>query len=377
MIVEAKRTPLVEEHVRLGGKMADFAGWYMPLWYPPGQSEEHHATRKACGIFDICHMGEFQIEGSGSFAFLQGLLTNDLERIVDGQAMYNFMLNEEGGVVDDCIVYRFDADHWMLVVNAGDIEGDFQWLKRNASSDVRLKNISDETVKIDLQGPNAPKLMARWVEKELLAQLKFFRFLPEVQVEGMEVLLSRTGYTGEIGFEIYTDLKNGITLWQLLLSEGKPFGILPCGLGARDTLRTEAGLPLHGHELRPDRVALGHPWEFAISWDKDFIGKDRLLREKEKGISYFVLPFMMEGRRKAMHGWDVMLNGDVIGTVLSGVISPTLENKPIGFVGIGRALEADTRVEFRQKGRDSGLEGSIVNTPFIPLTSRKKMANFL
>ena len=375
--MESKRTPLYDEHIKLGGKMADFAGWNMPLWYPTGQSEEHHATRKACGIFDICHMGEFRIDGSGSLIFLQRLLTNDVERLVDGQAMYNFMLNEAGGVVDDCIVYRFDENHWMLVVNAGDIEGDFEWIKKNASGDVQLENISNQTVKIDLQGPSAPKLMTRWIDREVLSQFKFFRFIPQVNIDGMDVLLSRTGYTGEIGFEIYTDLKNGVDLWQLLLSEGKQYGMLPCGLGARDTLRTEAGLPLHGHELRPDRVAVGHPWEFAIFIEKEFIGKDRLLQEKEKGISYFVFPFVMDGRRKAMPEWEVLMNGEVIGAVLSGVISPSMENSPIGFVGVDRVLDEETRIQFRQKGRDASLEGRIVKIPFVPLTSRKKMANFL
>ena len=375
--METKKTLFCDEHAKLGGKMADFAGWYMPLWYPTGQSREHHATRNAVGIFDICHMGEFTIEGQGSFAFLQRLLTNDLGRLVDGQAMYNFMLNQEGGVVDDCIIYRLDGEHWMLVVNAGDIEGDFHWLKQHVPAEVQLENVSDQTVKIDLQGPNAPKLMAKCMDKEILAGMKFFRFLPSADVNGMQVFISRTGYTGEIGFELYTDLGNGIDLWNLLISEGKDLGILPCGLGARDTLRTEAGLPLHGHELRPDRVAVGHPWEFAISWETDFIGKQVLLEQKAKGIETFVLPFVIEGRRKAMPGWEVLQREEVIGTVLSGVMSPTLNNKPIGFVCVHRLLEPGTAVAFRQEGRDGELAGKIGEIPFVSLTSRKKMVNFL
>lgn len=375
--MESRKTPLYDEHVKLGGKMADFAGWNMPLWYPTGQSEEHHATRKACGLFDICHMGEFDIRGSGSLAFFSRLLTNHVERIVDGQAMYNFMLNEEGGVVDDCILYRFDEEHWMLVVNAGNIEGDFAWLEEHVRSDVQLKNISDRTVKIDLQGPNAPKLMTKWVDGEVLAGLKFFRFIRDVSMDGMQVLISRTGYTGEIGFELYTDLKNGIDLWNLLLAEGKAWGILPCGLGARDTLRTEAGLPLHGHELRPDRLALGHPWEFAISWESDFLGKEVLLRRKAMGVDYYIVPFVVEGRRKAMPGWEVVMGDEVIGTVLSGVISPSLDNIPIGFLGGDRSLEPGTTLVFRQKERASDFMGRVREIPFVPLTSRKKMSRFL
>ena len=357
--------------------MADFAGWFMPLWYPTGQSAEHHATRKACGLFDICHMGEFDIYGRDALQFLSRLLTNNVGRLVDGQAMYNFMLNETGGVVDDCIVYRFDEERWLLVVNAGDIEGDFNWLKSHAPSTVQLKNMSDETVKIDLQGPYAPKLMTRWIDREVMADFKFFRFIPEVKIDGISILVSRTGYTGEVGFELYTDLKHGRDLWNLLMEEGKMYGLLPCGLGARDTLRTEAGLPLHGHELRPDLVALGHPWEFAMYWETDYIGRDALLKQKEKGIERYITPFMMEGRRKAMPGWEVVLNEEQIGTVVSGVISPTLDNRPIGFVEVDREVEPGTKLLFRQKERGVGLEGITGGIPFVPLTSRKKMINFL
>ena len=375
--MDSRKTPLYEEHVKLKGKMADFAGWFMPLWYPTGQSAEHHATRKACGLFDICHMGEFDIVGKGALEFLSHLLTNNVERLVNGQAMYNFMLNETGGVVDDCIVYRFDEERWMLVVNAGDIEGDFNWLKSHAPSTVQLKNMSDETVKIDLQGPYAPKLMTRWIDREVMADFKFFRFIPEVKIDGISILASRTGYTGEVGFELYTDLKHGRDLWTLLMEEGNMYGLLPCGLGARDTLRTEAGLPLHGHELRPNLVALGHPWEFAIYWETDYIGRDALLKQKEKGIEKYITPFIMEGRRKAMPGWEVVLNEEQIGTVVSGVISPTLDNRPIGFVEVDRKVEPGTKLLFRQKGREIGLEGITGGIPFVPLTSRKKMINFL
>ncbi len=376
-MMESKKTPLFDEHVKLGAKMADFTGWLMPLWYTTGQSVEHHATRKACGLFDICHMGEFEITGSGSLPFLSWILTNNVEKMVDDQAMYNFMLNDNGGVVDDCILYRFDAEHWMLVVNSGDVAGDFKWLERHAPSDVRLKNISDQIVKIDLQGPNSPKLMTKWIDKDTLINLRFFRFIRNVNMDGMDVLVSRTGYTGEVGFELYTELKNAHDLWNLLLSEGKTYGILPCGLGARDTLRTEAGLPLYGHELRADRIALGHPWEFAIFWESDFVGKDVLLRQREKGINYYVFPFLMEGRRKAMPGFEVLLDGEVIGTVLSGVISPTLNNTPIGFIGVDRNLDVGTSLNFRQKDRPGMLEGRVGEIPFVPLTSRKKMINFL
>ncbi len=372
-----KRTPLFSEHLQLGAKMAEFAGWELPLWYPSGQSAEHHATRKACGLFDICHMGEFDIRGAGCLPFFSNLLTNDISRMQDGQAMYNFMLNPDGGVIDDCILYRFDTERWMLVVNAGNIQIDFDWLVQHSLPNVHLQNISDQIAKIDLQGPNAPKLMSRWIDAEQLAKLGFFRFLPEVDVEGMKTLISRTGYTGEVGFEIYVDADSAIRLWNLLLDAGKDYGILPCGLGARDSLRIEAGLPLHGHEIRPDRVAFGHPWEFVFHWDKEFIGKAAVANKKESGGGPFVYPFRMRGRRKAMPDWEVLIDGHVQGRVLSGVIAPSLENAPIGFLESTIPVEPGAVLSFRQEGRPDALAGEISICPFVPPTSRKKMSFFL
>jgi aminomethyltransferase len=206
--------------------------------------------------------------------------------------------------------------------------------------------------------------------------LKFFHFLSEIHIEGMKVLVSRTGYTGEIGFELYTDVMNGSRLWQLLLNAGSDFGIQPCGLGARDTLRTEAGLPLHGHELHPGRVGLGHPWEFAIDWDHDFIGRKTLLEKKDR-LALFVVPFILDGKRKAMPGWEAVVDGKVVGSVLSGVISPTLGNTPIGFAGLNFRPEPETQICFKQKDRDVVLSGKVAEIPFVKTTSRKKMELFL
>jgi len=374
--MDTKKTPLYNQHVQLGGKMADFAGWLMPLWYSTGQSAEHHATRKACGLFDICHMGEFRIRGKDSLFFLSRMLTNRVDQIQPGQAMYNFMLNEEGGVIDDCILYCFDPENWMLVVNAGTIQGDFEWLSAHVSDDVMLENISDQTGKIDLQGPEAPKLMIKWMDRSVLEQLRFFRFVQNVDIGGVPVLVSRTGYTGEIGFELYMNADNAADIWDLLIKEGQSRGLLPCGLGARDTLRTEAGLPLYGHELQSGRPAVGHPWPFAISWDKPFIGRDALIAKKEQGIDSYVYPFRMHGKRKALAGWEVVRNR-VIGSVLSGVISPSLNNTPIGFLSSSEDLEPGMDVTFRKPGTEAGLDGVIVELPFVAPTSRKKMNLFL
>lgn len=371
------RTILYDEHVKLGGKMVDFAGWEMPLWYKKGQSVEHHATRKAVGLFDICHMGEFDILGKGSKEMMSNLLSNDVLGMEEGQAMYNFMLNEKGGVIDDCIIYKFNDEKWMLVVNAGGIPGDFAWLKKNAPAGVTVTDKSDNTAKLDLQGPNAPKIIRDLAGEEVLDKFGFFRFRDNVMLKNIPVLLSRTGYTGEIGFEIYCDIKYTIELWNLLLSTGEKYGIEPCGLGARDSLRTEAGLPLHGHEIHPDVPALATPWEFVFEWEHEFIGKAALNKVKAAGIKSHTIPFVMNGRSKAMHGWHVFMNGTKIGHVVSGVLSPTLENKPIGFLISEKALEIGTKLTFCEEGKSRILEGEVSSSPFVKPTSRMKMKNFL
>ena len=371
------RTILFDEHVRLGGKIVDFAGWEMPLWYKKGQSAEHHATRKAAGIFDICHMGEFDITGKGSMEMMAGLLTNDVAGMQEGQAMYNFMLNEKGGVIDDCIIYKFNDEKWMLVVNAGGIPGDFEWLKAHAPAGVTVKDKSDDTAKLDLQGPNAPKIIRDLAGESALEKFGFFRFRDNIMLKDIPVLLSRTGYTGEIGFEIYCDAKHAVKLWNLLLEAGGKYGIEPCGLGARDSLRTEAGLPLHGHEIHPDIPALDTPWNFVFNWDHEFTGKSALLKVKAEGNKQITLPFVMNGRSKAMHGWLVNLDGKKIGHVVSGVLSPTLENKPIGFLISELPLETGTKLTFNEEGKTRILEGEISTSPFVKPTSRMKMKNFL
>jgi aminomethyltransferase len=290
----------------------------------------------------------------------------------DGQAMYHLMLSETGGVIDDCILYRFSAERWLLVVNAANIDSDLAWVQSHIPSSVRITDQSGRTAKLDLQGPGSPKILTRWVDPEKLRNLKFFRFIPNVVIEGMNILVSRTGYTGEIGFELFTDAGNAVRLWRLLLDAG----VKPCGLGSRDTLRLESGLPLHGHELRPDRPALGHPWSFAVNWDHEFIGRDALERRKA-APDYFVTPFRLEGLRKAMPGWEVWSDGRKIGTVLSGVNAPSLDNAPIGFAGLDRSIEPGASLTFRQGGRPGELAGHAVQLPFVQGTARRALADFL
>ncbi len=370
------QTPLHACHLELGARMVDFAGWELPLWYKSGQSAEHHATRTACGLFDICHMGEFRIQGEGTEAFFCKVLSNKISGMEIGQAKYSFLLNPSGGVIDDCLLYRFDDQEWMLVVNAANRDEDFQWLKQHAPDSVTIQDISDETVKIDLQGPKAPQLLAQLVPDGTLNHFRFFHFIKDVKIGDIPVLVSRTGYTGEIGFEIYTSIDHGVDLWNIFLEKGKEFELLPCGLGARDTLRVEAGLPLHGHELSPDIPAVGHPWMFAVNFDHEFIGKQALLQKMDAPDS-FVFPIRIEGRRKAMPEWQVIKNNQIIGTVVTGVTSPTLENQPVGFIRIDQSLEAGEIVLCKDSNRGTEVTAIISEIPFVPLTSRKKMSLFL
>ncbi len=368
-----KRTPLFERHVALGATVGDFGGWEMPLWYPTGQIEEHKVTREACGLFDICHMGEFVVKGKDSLAFWQKVLSNNVEKLVDGQAQYNFMLNPDGGVVDDCIVYRYTAEHWMLVVNAGTQDGDFEWLKKNVFGDVTVENIGPQTGKLDLQGPAAPKIIADMIGRETIEGMKFFRFLPDVDLGGKKVILSRTGYTGEIGFEIYCNIDDTLALWNMLLEAGKKYGILPVGLGGRDTLRLEAGLPLHGHEIRPDVPAVGTPWSFAIDMNTDFIGKEAL--EKNEG-SLFVYSVIVNGRRKPGDHAEVLFDDTPIGEMTSSILAVSLEKKPAGFIRVTKDLAIGDTVVLKNS-RGKLFEGEVVATPLLKGTSRKKMSVML
>ena len=367
------KTPLFERHVAMGATMAEFGGWDMPLWYKTGQTAEHKATRENCGLFDICHMGEYIITGKDSFAFWQKMLTNDVRTIEDGQAQYNFMLNEKGCVIDDCIVYRFNEEKWMLVVNAGTQDSDFEWLKKNALPDMKLENISAQTCKLDLQGPAAPKLIADIAGREAIEGLKFFRFVDNVNLDGIKVLLSRTGYTGEIGFEIYCDINETVKLWDLLLTRGEKYGIMPAGLGARDTLRLEAGLPLSGHEVRPDVVAAGTPWEFAISYEHDFIGKEPLMAAKGTIFAYAIT---VEGKRKPGDHSKVIYKGEEIGVLTSEIMAVSLGMVPAGFIRVNKELAIDEEIELlNEKGKT--FKAFVKANPLVKGTSRKKMASML
>ncbi len=374
--MSVKRTPLYEEHKKLNAKLVDFSGWEMPLWYDAGHIKEHNAVRNGVGIFDVCHMSEFSISGPSSVKFLEKVCTNNISNLKDYQAQYNFMLNESGGVVDDCIIYKINEQKWSLVANAGTIESDFQHLLKYADSEVTVKNESDDFAKLDLQGPYAPKLLEKVAGRKAVEKLGFYKFREGLKIGGTDIFVSRTGYTGEVGFEIFFWAKDVVRIWNLFLDEGKEFGILPCGLAARDSLRLEAGLPLHGHDIGPDMIATSSLWTFVLSDRDNYLGRDSI---KSNSASYFVKPFVVDGRRKAMPG-DKMLNSDgsEIGVVLSGVMSPTLNNKPIGFCKSNSDLKEGDSITFTDDSGKKKISAKICSVPFVEgLTWRKKMTNFI
>jgi len=362
-----KKTELYDVHKNLNATTGVFEGWKMPLWYPTGQIKEHIAIRESAGIFDTSHMGEFLIKGNAE-PFFEKLLTADVSNMKIGEAKYSFMLNYNGGVVDDCILYKKSDKEWMLVVNAGNIEKDFAWLEGINHYGVELDNISEITGKLDLQGPLSPKIMANYVDADILKKLRFFRF-KNVKISGMECILSRTGYTGEIGFEIYTDKNNSEKIWSLFIEKGA----VPSGLGARDTLRLEAGLPLYGHELNDERIPVNTPWNFAIDMDHDFIGKDILLNNSSQS---YIRAFRISGRKKP-HGRTEVYDNDVLtGDVTSFGLSISTGNIPIGFAFINTKKNPGDSIKLIDE-RHREYDAIIVENPIYKGTSRKSIKKFL
>jgi aminomethyltransferase len=362
-----KLTPLNSVHKLLGGKMVDFGGWEMPVQYPTGVIEEHMRTRTAAGLFDVSHMGEIWVEGPDSVAFVNLLTTNDVSKLVDGQAHYSALLNEEGGVIDDLLVYRFSAERLLLVVNAGTTEKDWHWIQsRKGVFDVRLRNASEDYCQIALQGPASLEIASKLTSVDLRS-IRYYHFA-EGEFAGVESIISRTGYTGEDGFEIYAEAGKANHIWNALMEAGQEHGLVPCGLAARNTLRLEAGMSLYGHELGDDIS----PLEAGLSWickiDKgDFIGREALVALRDRGLKRKLVGFEMTGKGIGRDGYDVKCAGRVIGTVSSGSPAPFLKKNiglafvESGFEEIGKTIEIDVR------GKD--VEAVVVPTPFY---KRKK-----
>ena len=328
-MINGKKTNLYDAHIKYGGKIIEFAGWLMPVQYE-GIIEEHEAVRNNAGLFDVSHMGEVEVKGKDAFRYVQNLVTNDISVLVDNQVIYTFMCYEHGGIVDDLLVYKFSEEHYLLVINAGNIEKDFDWMMQNKENyEVDIANISDEVSEVAIQGPKAQEILQNLTDLNL-DEIKFFYLKRDVLIDGIKCIVSRTGYTGEDGFEIYTENKYIEKIWDRILEVGKSYGIKPAGLGCRDTLRFEASLPLYGNEISKDITPLEAGLGYFVKLNKDnFIGKDALLKQKEEGLNRKLVGFELKGRGIPRHGYTVEVNGENIGFVTTGYLSPTLK-KNIG-----------------------------------------------
>lgn len=329
-----KKTPLYSCHQQLGARLVPFAGYEMPVQYT-GVLDETKATRASLGLFDVSHMGQFSVRGKAPLAAVQALVTNDLSRLKIGQAQYNMLCNEQGFVIDDLIVYHRSEGETYICVNAGNRAVDFDWMKARLSPSVTLTDQSDETALIAVQGPKAESLISRLCDGAWVSALKYYWAI-DTKIAGVDCYLSRTGYTGEDGFEIYLHAEKATAIWNRLLEEGKKEAITPCGLGARDTLRLEMGYPLHGHELSteisPLEVGLG--WVVKPNLPTAFVGQAALRAQKEKGLTRALTGFTVLDKRIARQGYEIVdPNGRRVGEITSGTFSPHL-NAPIalGFV---------------------------------------------
>lgn len=359
---ELKRTPLFEQYRDSGARTIDFGGWELPVQFS-SIKEEHEAVRTKAGLFDVSHMGEVEVRGSNALAYLQKLLTNDVAKLVDGQVQYTVMCYEDGGTVDDLLVYRKAENDYLLVINASNIEKDVAWMQQHLMDRVTIVNISNSIAQIAIQGPLAEQILQKKTLFDL-SSIRFFHFADNVEVAGIHSLVSRTGYTGEDGFELYCEASDAQTLWKELLEAGKSDGMLPCGLGARDTLRFEARLPLYGQELTKDISPLEAGIGFAVKFGKeaDFIGKEALKRQKEQGLSRKLVGIEMLEKGIPRTGYEVFVDDKQVGIVTTGTQSPSLK-KNIGLAVVDLAytkLGTEVSVQIRKKR----LKAQVVATPF-------------
>lgn len=354
------KTPIYEWHVKCEGKMVPFAGYILPVQYKSGLITEHNTVRQKAGMFDVSHMSEIFVEGKDALKNIQNIFANDFSTMNIGQIKYTVMLNENGGIMDDMIIYKMGEEKFLIVGNAANREKDFNWIKEKTEGEAKALDKSDEYAQIALQGPLSVEILKTMMKEEDIPQ-KYYYFNENVLIEGMECILSQTGYTGELGFEIYTKSENGPKLWEVLLEKGKDFGLIPCGLGARDTLRLEAGMPLYGHEMN-DEIS---PLEAGLSWSVkmnkgDFIGKDALLKRGEPDKK--LVGLKVTGRGIVREDCEILLDGTAIGKTTSGTHAPFL-GYPIasGYVCKNHS-EIGTAVKVNVRGRE--IEAEVIKMPF-------------
>lgn len=369
-----KSTPLTEKHLALGAKMAEFAGYNMPISYT-SITEEHHTVRKAVGVFDVSHMGEFIVRGKDATAFLQSATSNDVSKLTPGEVQYSCMPNKKGGIVDDLLVYRLDdipemtvagEESYMLVVNASNEKKDWRWLKRLSKGfDVKMTNISARTGLIAVQGPKAAQALQKLTTIDL-GSIKYYSFRRGRFAGCNNVIISATGYTGSGGFEIYARNRDLVKIWDKVFKNGEKFGIKPCGLGARDTLRLEMGYCLYGNDIddKTSPLEAGLGWITKLGKKADFPSKERFLKQKAEGVKRRLVGFLVDDRRVPRHGYALeSKRGAAIGVVTSGTHSPTLD-KPIG-TGYVKVKHAEPGTKIMVVAGGKKLEATVVKLPFV------------
>jgi aminomethyltransferase len=355
-----KQTPLNAVHRQMGAKMVPFGGWDMPVQYR-GILDEHKAVRGAAGIFDVSHMGEIEFRGPAALDAVQRLTSNDASRLQVGQVQYSALTTDAGTFVDDLTVYRFADDYYMATVNASNIDKDYAWMRDHTRGNVEVRNLSDETALIAVQGPKAVEILQKLTPVDLNA-IKYYWFA-RGKVLGQDGIVSRTGYTGEDGFEVYLPPQHAAALWNALMEAGRAFGLLPCGLGARDTLRLEAKMALYGNDIDDRHTVLEADLGWILKLEKgEFIGKAALGKQKAQGITRKLVGFEMVGRGIARSHYKIVKNGQPIGEVTSGSPAPWL-NKNIG-LGYVAAEHSAVGTEFDILIRDNPVPARVVPTPF-------------
>lgn len=359
---QLKSTALTEVHVALGAKMVPFAGYNMPVTYS-GLIEEHNAVRNSVGMFDVSHMGEFMLKGERALDLIQLITSNDAAQLTDGRVQYSCMPNDKGGIVDDLLVYRYSDDEYYLVVNASNIEKDWNWIKQHNSFGVEMTNMSDDLSLLAVQGPNAIKVLQKLTEINL-SEIPYYHYTTGVMAGLNDIIISNTGYTGAGGFELYVWNKDAKAMWDAVMEAGKEFGILPCGLGCRDTLRLEKGFCLYGNDINDDTSPIEAGLGWITKFNKDFVMKDYHLKIKENGPAKKLVGFELIDRGIPRQHYPIAdQSGKVIGEVTSGTQSPSL-GKAIG-MGYVESAYSKAGSEIFIEIRGKLLKAQVVKIPFL------------
>jgi aminomethyltransferase len=359
-MMELKKTALHDVHVKLGARMVEFAGFHMPIQYHSIR-EEHRRVRETVGMFDVSHMGEIIVKGPKALDMVQKVTINDASKLAVGQVQYSAMCYEDGGIVDDLLVYRF-ADHFLLVVNASNKDKDYEWILKNKIDGCEVLDVSDDYTQLAVQGKKAEPTLQKLTDVDLSA-IKYYWFT-EGELAGVNMIISRTGYTGEPGFELYFANEHAVDVWNKIMEAGKEFDIEPIGLGARDTFRLEKKMCLYGNDI--DETT--NPIEAGLGWitkvnKGDFIGRDAILKVKEEGIKRKLVAMVSEERVLPRHGYEIVANGEVVGNITSGTLSPILGH-PIALGYVNKNL-IDSDVQLKVKVRNKEVPVTIVKLPFI------------